>query len=392
VEAVALALRAALRGRWRSWLLIVLLISVVGGFVLAATAAGRRTETAFPQFAAKYGFDATVYATHPVPQLAKLPDVASVTGAVTPSNGVPECTCPHPINPSNLSLLGYPTTGRPLFKLVSGRLPDPAAPDQVLVSFPLQRDSGVQVGTVIRMPFFAPSQAAAANSATGPGLRPLGPTVDLHVVGIVASPFDFPSGQTPSYEIYTTPAFTRTVIPRTASGFEYAVRLRRGMADLPHFNAEANKLESAGVEGVGNTNGQIASIEGSIHPQAIGWFVLAALAALVGLAVIGQALLRQSIAESRDYPTLRALGADRRQLVILGLARDLVVALLGALGALIVATALSPIAPLGEARLAESSTGISVDTFVFVVGGLAVVLVVLALGRSYGASTEQKHS
>ena len=37
-----------LRHQWRSLLVIAILISVVGGLVLAATAAGRRTEAAFP--------------------------------------------------------------------------------------------------------------------------------------------------------------------------------------------------------------------------------------------------------------------------------------------------------------------------------------------------------
>ena len=122
------------------------------------------------------------------------------------------------------------------------------------------------------------------------------------------------------------------------------------------------------------------AVEGSIHPQAIGWWILAALAALVGLAVVGQALARQSIVESEDYPTMAAIGADRRQLVTLGMVRNLVVAIAGAAGAVAVATALSPIAPLGEARIAETSTGVTFDTPILLLGALATVAVVLALG------------
>jgi hypothetical protein len=381
VDAVVLALRAALRSRWRSWLVIALLVSVVGGLALAATAAGRRTDAAFPQFAKTYGFDATAYATKPIPQLAKLPDVASATPLLDPSNDTPRCAaCTHPLDPFNLSILSEPTTGKALFKLLSGRLPNPSAADQVLVSFTLQRDNGVQVGTVIRVPFFSRAQTNAVNSAIGPGPKPHGPLVALHVVGIVASPTDLPSGQTTPYEIYTTPGFTRAIIPRTDTGLEYAVQLRGGVAALPRFDVEVNALDSAGVEGVGNTDGETASIEGSIHPQAIGWFVLAGLAGLVGLAVIAQVLARQSNAESRDYPALRAIGADQRQLFMLGMGRNLIVGMVGVLGALVLAAALSPLAPLGEARLAESSTGISIDPVVFAVGALGMVIVVLLLG------------
>ena len=293
--------------------------------MLAATAAGRRTDGAYPQFVARYGYDATIYATRPMPRVDKLASVSSVIEWVTPSNGQPRCDCAHQINitSSNFSVLVEPAGAQPLWKLVSGRLPSPTAPYQVLASFSLQRDDGVQVGTVIRVPFFAPSQALAANSITGAPPKPLGPTAALHVVGIVASEFDFPSGDTPSYELLTTPAFDRTVIPRTATGVEYAVRLRHGAADLARFNTEVNNLNDADVEGVANNNGLAASVEASIHPQAVGWWVLAALAALVGLAVVGQALTRQSRIESEAYPTLVALGADRRQLFLLGMARNL---------------------------------------------------------------------
>ena len=52
VGAVRLVFGAELRRRWRSWLILVVLIAVVAGLVLAAAAAGRRTATAFPRFVA----------------------------------------------------------------------------------------------------------------------------------------------------------------------------------------------------------------------------------------------------------------------------------------------------------------------------------------------------
>ena len=379
--AVRLAFRAELRRRWRSWLAIALLISLVGGLVLAATAAGRRTESAFPRFVAAHGFDALVYASQPVPKLAQLPGVASVTELVSPDGGQPTCDCSHQINPNDFGVFVAPPNGRSPFKLVSGHLPDPSSPDQVLASFSLQQDDGVQLGTVIHVPFFAPSQASAYNNAPIALIKPpTGPTVALRVVGIEATEDEFPSGESPTYDLYATQAFARTVIPRTALSHDYFVRLHDGVADLPRFDAQATALSAAGVVFTQNEQEQVTSVEGSIHPQAIGWWILAALAALVGLAVLGQALARQSIVESEDYPTMAAIGADRRQLVTLGMARNLVVGLVGAAGAVVVATALSPIAPLGEARVAETSTGITFDTPILLLGALATVAVVLALG------------
>ncbi len=172
------------------------------------------------------------------------------------------------------------------------------------------------------------------------------------------------------------------MLPRTALYYEYFVRLRRGVDDIPRFDAAVSSLNLGTGSGVGDSNEdqQAAAIEAAIHPQAIGWWILAALAALVGLAIVAQALSRQVIVESEDYPTMSALGVDRRQLVALGLVRNLVVGLVGAVGAIAVATALSPLAPLGEARSAETSTGVAFDPLVLPLGALAVVAVVLALG------------
>ena len=157
------------------------------------------------------------------------------------------------------------------------------------------------------------------------------------------------------------------------------MRLRHGAADLPRFDAAASALGPNSIF-VQNEDAQVASVEASVHPQAIGWWLLAALAALVGLVVVGQALGRQSIAESEEYPTLVALGLERRQLVILGNARSLAVGLAGAVGAVAIATLLSSIAPLGEARAAETSTGITFDALVLTLGALVTVAMVVVLG------------
>ncbi len=376
MRSVEMVFLAQLRHRWRSWLAIALLIGLVGGVIMAAAAAGRRTESAFPAFVATHGFDAEVYSTQPA-EISRLPGVRTVTEAFGPDNGQPTCACTHPLNPSDFGVLLLPAEGRPAFKLVSGRLPEPSNPYEVLASYDLQQDEGVRLGTVIHVPFYAPSQAPAYNAATEAPPNPTGPTVPLRVVGFEASEFDFPSGGTPSYSLYASPAFARSVLPRTATGYVYFVRLRKGAADLPRFDAAAGGLGTAFTQ---NEDAQVASVEASIHPQAIGWWLLAGLAALVGLVVVGQALGRQSITESTDFPTMVALGFERRQLVMLGAARNLVVGLAGAIGAVAIATLLSPIAPLGEARIAESSTGITFDALVLTLGVLGTVVIVSVLG------------
>jgi hypothetical protein len=61
--------------------------------------------------------------------------------------------------------------------------------------------------------------------------------------------------------------------------------------------------------------------------------------------------------------------------------RNLVLGLVGAAGAVVIAIALSPIAPLGEARNAETSTGFAFDPLVLPLGALATVTVIFAAPR-----------
>jgi len=377
---------AEVRRRWRSWLVMAALIALVGGLVLSAAAAGRRTASAFPNFVAAHGFDAAVYANQPLPALSKLfPAVVSSTELVFLNDtGQPVCACPHQIS-SNAAfqvVIAGPNGPKP-FKLLSGHLPDPSAPDQVLASFTLRQDDGVRLGTVIRVPFYSTSQASALNNATGALPPPEGPTLDFHVVGFEASEVEFPNGSGTTYDLWGTQALARSLVPRTAPGYTYYVRLRRGAADLNRFDREASQGLAKSVPaymGASSLDAVAASVEASVHPQAMGWWALAALAALVGLAVIGQALFRQSNVEKEDFPTMAAIGADRRLLVSLGLARALTVGLVGAAGTVGLATALSGFAPLGEARTAEVSTGVHFDVLVLPLGALITVLAVLALG------------
>ena len=380
--AVGLVFRTELRRRWRSWMAVAVLISLAGGLVMAAVAAGRRTESAFPRFVAAHGFDAVVYATKPVPKVVTLPGVSSVTELVIADTGQPTCKCTHQISSSAaFAVEVVPPKDRSPFALISGRLPDPSATNQVLASFTLQRDYGVQIGTVIHVPFEAPSQASAYNNPNTGLPKPEGPTIGLRVVGIEATEFEFPSGTAPVYLLYASQAFARVVLPQTAKQYQYYVRLFQGAAGIPRFGNEANTLDlGTGTVGYSSEDGAAATIEASIHPQAIGWWILAALAALVALAVLGQALARQSVVESEDYPTMAAVGLDRRQLLALGMARNLVVGIAGAVGAMTLAAALSPLAPFGEARIAEISTGVSFDTAVLLLGALGTLGVVLVLG------------
>jgi hypothetical protein len=125
---------------------------------------------------------------------------------------------------------------------------------------------------------------------------------------------------------------------------------------------------------------QAATIERSIRPQALALAIFALALAITALLIVGYVASRLLFAASLDYPILVALGMTRGQLLAAGLAEVGVVALAGAVVATGGAVAASPLMPIGAARLAEPSPGVSADTTVLAAG--AVLITVLMLARA----------
>src|SRR5208283_3173095 len=111
---------------------------------------------------------------------------------------------------------------------------------------------------------------------------------------------------------------------------------------------------------------QVMATERAIRPQA------------VALAIF-QLLARQLVLDSAEFPIMRALGMTRASLAALSLARLAVVTLAGAVIAVGVAVAASPLMPIGPARLAEPSPGVEVNLAVLGVGLAVIVVLPLAV-------------
>jgi ABC-type lipoprotein release transport system permease subunit len=378
---IGLIVAARARRWWRAWLAIAVLVSVTGGAVLASAAAARRTQAALPQFVASYGADLAAYSFRPVPgEVARLPGVASVRPVFLPNSAPAACVgCRGPARPLPLQVISPLPGGRPGWKLLSGRWPDPSDPRQVLASFTLRDDLGVRPGTVFLVPFYAPAQLHLLDRKGGPP-APRGPVVRFVVTGIAAALQEFPAGAAPVHDLVTTPAFVCSLAPRTAAVYQYWIRLRSDPGSLARFAAGLRSPAGKHVAGYLNLSAQVTAVTAAIHPQVIGWWLLAALAALVALAVIGQALARQGADDNGDSVVLAALGATRGQRAAASLAGTALLALAGAAGAVAVAVALSPLAPVGVARIAETSAGVAFDPLVLLPGAAAIVAVTLALG------------
>src|SRR4029077_8992228 len=100
----------------------------------------------------------------------------------------------------------------------------------------------------------------------------------------------------------------------------------------------------------------------------------ALLTAAAGLLALSQGFGRQSRVVAETYPALSALGMGFGDLAALNLARAFAIGLLGAVGGVVLAVALSPLTPVGVARTAELHPGLAFDALVIGAGVGATVL------------------
>lgn len=381
-------LRSEARSRWRSWLGLAALVGVFGGVVLTAAAGARRTDTAYPRLLQvseagevfiSPGFNNVLRGSYD--EIRRLPQVAEA-GMV----GVPWMTEVPQSGTSHLSIIfpmasadgryGY-TIHRP--NVLEGRLPRREDPTEALVDPNTAQKLGLAVGRQITMRVFPEPPANPSRIQPSEGIP-----VALTVVGIGV----FPDQVVPTQpleelpRLFLSPAAYR-VYGASAGSMVYEeifIRLKPG-ADLDAFRSEVDRITAADP-GAGGHNFSVAAehrpkVERAIRPEATALALFALFAAAAGLLVIAQTLARQIRLEATEYPTLRALGMTRRQLVIMTVTRTVTVALGGGVLAAVLAIASSPLTPIGPARLAEPHPGVSVNV-AMLVGGVGVLVVLLA--------------
>jgi FtsX-like permease family len=359
-------LRAELRRRWRSWLALALIVGAFAGAVEAAAAGARRTDAAYPallawsnapDLLAASGPDRSVFGNIPQSALARLPQATDA--ALVAEYSV--------VQPSDIALLAPESRKIPSVlwrrKILAGRLPVPRRAGEVDISFTLAQARHLRVGDILRV-----------NVLTS-GATPRPVPFTFRVVGIDAAAAEFPPQTgTGTDFVWATPAF----YARHHSGLEIypgaALRLRHGAADIPAVLREISRLTHGRPPLTYPLATQSANTERSIHLQAVALWLLAPLLGVIGLLVVGQLLARQSYLEADDFGTLRALGVSPRQLIAAGLARATVIGTGGGVAAAVLAVAVSPLFPVGLARIADPYPGIQADRAVLVLGALATVI------------------
>jgi hypothetical protein len=395
---VWLRFRIELRGRWRVWLGLVLLVGLTAGAVLGLVTGARRTDSAYDRFlASQHASDLYVGCLSPserppstescqVSELAGLPQVeeaALVTSfdpgsvEVVTEGGTPVQPDPDDCGytgPGEISLVASPDdrlgTEVDRLKILEGRPLDPRRGDEVAVPVDLARRLDLRVGDTLRATLLA-IPGADCNDPDAPRLPPR----TLRVVGVEAAPMEIapPSGYY-SGTIHATPAFLTVIAAKDlVRPGAAALRLKDGV-DPVVFKAE---LERRGAVIAGAQAEHAELVERAIRPSAVALGLVAALSALVAVAVLGQVLAHLTFLGSADHSKLRAVGMSGVQLVAIALTRAAAIAGGAAAVAVVVASLFSGLMPVGLARTVEPHPGVWLDARSLVFGVLATVVVVL---------------
>jgi hypothetical protein len=387
VTAVWIRLRAELCSRWRSWLTLAVLAGLGAGIVSATVAGAKRTDSAASRYQATgHAFDVYVVRGEPseldFSRIERLPQVArSVRSADLLFWGRTESGRPVTVNEAVLNApINAPDGSHPRNKFVAGRAPDPASPHEIYVGSRAADKYDLRVGSTLRVRVATPREMARIvetgehDPVADPETAGGGPLLTLRVVGVRV---EIQSEDEPAF-MSTSRAFLETCGPRIAPLLEMTgIRLKRGNADLDAFRAGVERTAGEQPFEFWAYKDLNSKLRSSIHLQAQGLRILALLGGIAVLLLAGQALARQAALESSEHPLLRSLGMTRRQLFALGLLRVAPVAAVAGAVAFGVAVALSPLAPIGAARMAEPDPGLALD--IAVVGGGAMATAALLL-------------
>jgi hypothetical protein len=370
--------RATIRRRWVGIVLTGLVVGAAAGGVIAVGAAAGRTDTAYDRLAAAtLRYDVAVQddtdGAPVIDPIATLPNVVAVDRLAVYFGLVGEESLL--VTGGTSGQFGH-AVDRPV--VLHGRLPDPAADDELLLNEEAAETFRTSVGDTIDVATMSPEQFEAVVFGGQPlDGAPGGPTLHLEVVGIGKIPDDL---DRPDAASITTPRVIEG-LTGTAGGFDNLARVRlddeahldeftADVADLPGYRAEQVYLTLGGDDG--------RRVSDATRVEAVSTTLLA-LAAGLALAFVVGLVIARSGDDALPQRALAACGLDRRARALVYGVPLALIGVVAALTAAPIAIALSPLFPIGLAGAAEPDPGLDVDVPNLLAGiGLLLLVVVLA--------------
>jgi hypothetical protein len=385
--------RVSFRARWRAWTAIAVLAGLVGGVVLVAAAGARRTDSAPERVVAETRAsdvlvnpnngtlsDAQWRALEARPEVADWARLAGVVMVPIRDDGRPDIGFIE--SAAGGLVLANPdghemhTVDRP--GVVAGRIPARSDTTALIINERAAREHHLRVGSRMRVGFFRVSDLRrAAGRLPQPAAE-----YTLHVAAVVR-PFDDATRASDDPRLSPTfvisQSLSRKIAPYGSLFGGLAVALH-DRDQLTAYEHAARRVAGSSVLDFQEISGTLERAQRGNRPYVLALWLFAALAALAGAGVVGQLAARQQRDEAGPQPTLRALGATRRELVLAAGMRGLFIGGTAAVIAVLVAWLGSAAMPIGPMRILETRRGFDFDAAVIGWGAVALVMLLLVLG------------
>jgi len=380
--------RANSRRRWRSIVMLAVVVGVVGAVVLSAVAGARRSDSALERFnASSRSADVQILIGGLVPPTqSQLHAVARVRGVASFATlHVFGITFPRAPNLADTAAATDSKFGTAVdsARIVAGREAAPTAADEVTISESFASKLQLGVGDHLDGVSYSAAQVATAfNNNTNPPGTPTGPRFRLRIVGVVRRPLDLGDRAANGGVLVETPAFYRAYADKMGSyGTVFRIRTRHGASDINRVGTAVQRIFPQAVfSQVSPLAVENNGAQDAIDVLTAALWIFAGVAALAGAVAIAIILTREVSLASADQPTLYALGLTRRQRAAVNAYPALLAAATGAALAALGAVAASPLFPFGVARRADPDVGVHVDWLVVGLGVIAVTAIVVAIG------------
>jgi hypothetical protein len=372
MAAVVYRLRTIMRARWAAVLGVTLVVTIACAIVLAFAAGAQRTLTAPDRYTTAFGssFDALVTQDGGAPRTAEvraLPDARSVEpvtfffGAV----GKPGST-------DSVDALPFSGTyGPDGSRLIGGRPADPNREGEFVANRKFFSETGAALGDHFDLATLTQAQADANGFDTA---DPQGPRVDAVLVGEIDGPEQLDDS---SAEVIFSSALLADHKDIGVSETLMAVQLRSGV-DLAAFRTQLDTLPNS--RGLSLERGVVVSgtIRRAVDAEGRGLWLLAGVAALAAIAVLGQLITRQVRLSAAERERLTAIGCTDGQLFAESLGLAAVPIIVGCVVGAALAVIPSGVFPFGFVRRLEPTTGVRFDATVLLAGA-ALFLAALVL-------------
>ncbi len=381
---------ATARRRWAAYLGLVLIIGLVGGAGLGALAAARRTASSYTTFLAStdpsdlslnidQGSDISA-------KLSRLPGVAKVATSLFNVNAFPLSPSGHALIPTALAEgevapiagLAGEFFSQDRVTVTGGAMASPGRQDEFVSTAEAARLLGWHLGEVVPMGFFLNSQVPSARPHLALKMKLTGFVIFNNEVVVDAV------DRYPTFLLFT-PALAQA-LDQGPQNYLYGLKLVDGAAGVPVVEREIITELPRGTGYTFHVTSVVQDqVDQSIEPETTALAVFGAIALLAGLLIAGQAVGRQLVQNESEAAVLRALGAGPWALALDSLIGVMMAVVAGALLAVAVAVAVSPLSPFGPVRPVYPGRGPAVDLTVLGPGPAVLVVCTGAVALALAA-------